>query len=153
LTPPPAHRDSSEQRDGRKLSILEHTAYGAAGLSLATVFLLAAWLHPDPAGLGTHTQLHLPPCGFYEVFHKPCPSCGMTTAFVWMMHGHPVRALRAQPAGAAVFMAGAFLAFYLPWAWAKRSPPLAILDAPAFLPVVLALIMIILVVWAVRVVY
>jgi hypothetical protein len=77
----------------------------------------------------------------------------MTTAFVWMMHGHPVQALRAQPAGAAVFLAGAFLAFYLPWAWAKRSPPLTILDAPAFLPVVLALIAIILVVWAVRVVY
>jgi len=147
------HRDTGEQSDGRRLSILEHAAYGAACLSLVTVFVLAAWLHPDPTGLGTHTQLHLPPCGFYEVFHKPCPSCGMTTAFVWMMHGHPLQALHAQPAGAAVFLAAAFLAFYLPWAWAGRRPPLAILDAPAFLPVVLALIAIILVVWAVRVIY
>jgi hypothetical protein len=136
-----------------KLSILEHAVYGAACLSLATVFLLAAWLHPDPAGLGTHTQLHLPPCGFYEVFHKPCPSCGMTTAFAWMIHGHPLRAVRAQPAGAAVFVAAAFLLLYLPWAWAKRRPPLAIFDTPAFLPVVLALIAIILVVWAVRMLY
>ena len=77
----------------------------------------------------------------------------MTTAFVWMMHGHPLQALHAQPAGAAVFLAAAFLAFYLPWAWAGRRPPLAVLDAPAFLPVVLALIAIILVVWAVRVIY
>jgi len=153
LTPPTVHRDTGEQSDGRRLSILEHAAYGAACLSLVTVFVLAAWLHPDPTGLGTHTQLHLPPCGFYEVFHKPCPSCGMTTAFVWMMHGHPLQALHAQPAGAAVFLAAAFLAFYLPWAWAGRRPPLAILDAPAFLPVVLALIAIILVVWAVRVIY
>jgi hypothetical protein len=153
LTPPAVHRDSGKQRDVRTLSTLEHAAYGAACLCLATVFLLAAWLHPDRSGLGTHTQLHLPPCGFYEVFHKPCPSCGMTTAFVWMMHGHPILALRAQPAGAAVFLAGAFLMVYLPRAWFRRRPPIAILDAPAFLPVVLALIAIILVVWAVRVLY
>ena len=147
------HGDPGKQIVCGKLSILEHAAYGAACLSLAIVFILSAWLHPDPAGLGTHTQLHLPPCGFYEVFHKPCPSCGMTTAFAWMIHGHPVKAVRSQPAGAAVFIAGVFLAFYLPWAWSRRRPPLALLDAPAFLPVVLALIAIILVVWAVRVLY
>jgi len=137
----------------RRLSVVEHAAYGAACLTLAAVFILAAWLRPDPSGLGTHTQLHLPPCGFYQVFHKPCPSCGMTTAFAWMIHGHPVRAVRAQPAGAAVFVAAVLLAFYLPWAWAKCRPPLALLDAPAFLPIVLGLIVIILVVWAVRMVY
>lgn len=139
--------------DSRRLSAVEHAAYGAACLALATVFALSAWLHPDLSGFGTHTQLHLPPCGFYEVFHKPCPSCGMTTSFAWMIHGHPVKAVRAQPAGAAVFLAAAFLLLYLPWAWAKRRPLLAIFDTPAFLPIVLGLITIILVVWAERMIY
>ena len=149
---PTMQGNSSGAGVARKLSVMEHAAYGAACLGLAVVFILAAWLDPDPAGLGTHTQLHLPPCGFYEVFHKPCPSCGMTTAFAMMIHGHPVRAVRAQPAGAAVFVAAVLLAFYLPWAWARRRPPLALLDSPAFLPIVLGLITIILVVWVVRVI-
>lgn len=136
----------------RRLSALEHTAYGVMLLALATVFVLAVWLHPDPAGLGTHTQLHLPPCGFYEVFHKPCPSCGMTTAFAWMIRGHLLRAVQAQPAGAAVFAAAVLLALYLPWAWVRRRPPLALLETRAFLPIVLGLITIILAVWVVRVI-
>ncbi len=142
----------SQESVPRRLSALEHAAYGVLFFALATVFVLAVWLQPDPAGLGTHTQLHLPPCGFYQVFHKPCPSCGMTTAFAWMIHGHPVRAVRAQPAGAAVFVAAVVLALYLPWAWARRRPPVALLETRAFLPVVLGLIAIILVVWMVRVV-
>ncbi len=134
-----------------RLSLPQHAAYGVVLAALITVFALAGWVHPDPAGLGTHTQLHLPPCGFYEMFHKPCPSCGMTTAFAWMMHGHPVEAVKVQPAGAAVFFAGAFLLAYLPWMWVRRRPPMEIFDKPAFLVVTLSLIVLILAVWGVRV--
>jgi hypothetical protein len=136
-----------------RLSALDHAVYALMLLGLACVFGLAAWLKPDPSGIGTHTGLGLPPCGFYVVFHKPCPSCGMTTAFTWMMHGHPVRALQAQPAGVAVFLAAMALFFYLPWAWWRKRPPVQVLEARGFLPAVLALIAIILVVWGVRVLY
>ncbi len=150
---PPLSQLASEAKveaPGR-LSLLDHAAYAVVLATLITVFALAGWVHPDPAGLGTHTQLHLPPCGFYEMFHKPCPSCGMTTAFAWMMHGHPLEAVKAQPAGTAVFLAGAFLLGYLPWMWLRRRPPVEIFDKPAFLGVTLSLIVLILAVWGVRV--
>ena len=135
------------------LSRLDHAVYALLLVGLACVFGLAAWLEPDPSGIGTHTELGLPPCGFYVVFHKPCPSCGMTTAFAWVMHGHPLNALRAQPAGVAVFLAAAALFFYLPWAWWRGRPPVQILETRGFLPAVLTLIAIILAVWGVRVLY
>ncbi len=138
-------------RRARRMTPLEHAAYAVAWFSILAVFSAAAWIHPDPSGLGTHTQLHLPPCGFYEIFHKPCPSCGMTTAFAWMMHLHPVEAFRAQPAGAGVFLAALFLFLYLPYAWVKRKPPINILEAPAFVIVTFGLIALILVVWVTRV--
>lgn len=48
---------------------------------------IARWLHPDAAGRGTHRQLGLPPCTFVELFQKPCPSCGMTTAWSHVVRG------------------------------------------------------------------
>ena len=137
----------------RKLSPLDHAAYALALAALVAVFATAAWLRADPTGIGTHTQLHLPPCGFYVVFHKPCPSCGMTTAFALMMHGRVIQALKAQPAGVAVFLAAVFLLGYLPVSWVRRFPPTHILETRGFLPAVLLLIAIILLVWGARVLY
>ena len=145
--------EAAERRGPRILRPLAHAAYGLVWAGLAGVFALSAWLRPDASGLGTHTQLHLPPCGFYEVFHKPCPSCGMTTAFAWMMHGRPLEAVRAQPAGAAVFLAALALFVYLPRAWFRGLPPSHVLETRPFLPAVLGLITFILVVWGVRVLH
>ena len=111
---------------------------------------LAVWLRPDPSGLGTHTELHLPPCGFYVVFHKPCPSCGMTTAFALLMHGHPLKALKVQPAGVGVFLAALWAWLYLPFAWRRRRPFEHLFDTRPFLPVVILLIVLILAVWGWR---
>ncbi len=135
----------------KRLTPIEHAVYAFVWISILAVFCAAAWIHPDPSGVGSHTQLHLPPCGFYEVFHKPCPSCGMTTAFAWIMHLHPVEAFHAQPAGVAVFLAALFLFIYLPFAWARRRPPITILEAPAFVIVTFGLIAMIMVVWVSRV--
>ena len=134
----------------RAFSATDHVLYGLAWLGFLAVFLTAAWLRPDPSGLGTHTELHLPPCGFYVLFHKPCPSCGMTTAFTLMVHGHPWKALKTQPAGAAVFVIALFLWLYLPFAWRRRKPFEHILEHAAFLPVVIGLIVLILGVWGWR---
>lgn len=73
-----------------------------AGLVLfgcSGVFGVAAVLTPDPAGLGSHEQLGLRPCGVVALTGYPCPTCGMTTAFAHAVRGELFGALAAQPAG------------------------------------------------------
>ena len=86
-----------------------------AGL-IATVFLavlvIARLLPPDERGFGTHERLGLPPCGMILTSGLPCPSCGMTTSFSLMMHGRPLSAFVAQPAGATLCL-GAMIGFVL----------------------------------------
>lgn len=118
----------------------------------ALVFALSFWLAPDPAGVGTHTQLGLPTCGVYELFHKPCPSCGMTTAFALAARGRLGEALRVQPAGTAVFAAGLWLWLYLPFGLWRRRPFDHLFELRPLLPTVVGLIALILAVWIWRVV-
>ena len=60
---------------------------------------MARTLEPDPRGFGTHEQLGLRPCAFATLTGRPCPTCGMTTAFAWFMRGRLDRSWRANPAG------------------------------------------------------
>jgi hypothetical protein len=66
---------------------------------LLAVLVLAATLRADPAGHGTHQQIGLPACGFVLATAKPCPTCGMTTAFTHAAHGNYRRAFLTQPGG------------------------------------------------------
>ena len=150
---PLAHSVSSRAVSLRTFSLWDHALYALAWSGFLSVLLLAAWLKPDPSGIGTHTQIHLPPCGFYVLFHRPCPSCGMTTAFALVAHGHPLMAIKTQPAGMAVFLAGLSLWLYLPFAWRRRKPFEHVFEHRAFLPVVIALILLILGVWSWRLAY
>jgi len=65
----------------------------------AGLLALAAWLTPDPSGVGTHTQLGVPPCNMMVYWGVPCPTCGMTTAFSYTVRGRWLAALHTQPAG------------------------------------------------------
>ena len=78
----------------------ERVGAGVLGLVLLGVLCVAAGLSPSPAGHGTHEQLGLPACGFYASTGRPCPTCGMTTAFAHAAHAQPVRAFLTQPMGA-----------------------------------------------------
>jgi hypothetical protein len=71
----------------------------ALAATLAALLVTAARLVPDERGHGTHEQLGLPPCTFSVIFHHPCPACGMTTAWAWLMRGHIVRAVEANAGG------------------------------------------------------
>lgn len=67
-----------------------------------SVLGIAAWLPPDPAGVGTHVQLgiaDLRPCDFLARTGLPCPSCGMTTSFAWFARGNLLASLYVQPMG------------------------------------------------------
>jgi hypothetical protein len=74
-------------------------------LASAATLGLGAWITPDAAGHGSHTQLGLPPCAWAVVLHRPCPTCGMTTAVSHAAHGHFIRAFVAQPFGLLVALA------------------------------------------------
>ena len=64
------------------------------------VLVLAIYIKPEERGLGSHEQLGMAQCGFYERSGYPCPTCGMTTAFAHVVRGQLVRAFVVQPAGA-----------------------------------------------------
>lgn len=91
---------------------LERVIALGTGAGLLTLLVVASWLAPSPAGSGTHTQLGLPRCGWVAAFNRPCPTCGMTTAFAHAAHGHAGASFVAQPMGAvlAVLSAAGFWA-------------------------------------------
>lgn len=71
----------------------------AFAVASASTLAIASRLEPDPRGHGTHEQLGLAPCAFRTLTGRPCPTCGMTTAFAWTMRGRWSEAWRANPAG------------------------------------------------------
>ncbi len=71
----------------------------AVAICAAGILGLAAWLEPSPTGLGTHSQLAMPPCGWIVMVDVPCPTCGMTTAFAHAANGNLLWALWVQPMG------------------------------------------------------
>jgi hypothetical protein len=120
----------------------------AAGL--AAVFLVARRLEPSSSGYGTHMQLGLPPCNFYWVTGLRCPSCGMTTAFAWIVRGRFDRAWQANPAG--VFL-GATCLVLVPWfllgAAIGRVPGFRSLETP-MIALVVATVALSLLSWTIR---
>jgi hypothetical protein len=87
----------------------------AAGL--VAIFIIAIRIDPyDEAGqplkMGTHTRLGMPPCEFYVMFGKPCPSCGLTTSFALLMHGDVGNSLRANAVGTVMAL---FALALIPW--------------------------------------
>jgi hypothetical protein len=84
----------------------------AAGGGLLSLLLVAAWLTPDPRGLGTHQRLGLPPCSFRQVTGWRCPSCGMTTSWSHLVRGELSSSLRSNAGGTLLGLACLVLA---PW--------------------------------------
>jgi hypothetical protein len=87
----------------------------AAGL--VAVFVIAVRINPyDEAGqplpFGAHTRIGMPPCEFYVMFGKPCPSCGLTTSFSLLMHGDVWNSLKANAVGTVMAL---FCLALIPW--------------------------------------
>ena len=82
--------------------------------SLALI-IVAAILKPDPAGIGTHEQLGLSPCGFVAEHGIPCISCGMTTSFALMADGRILSSFITQPAGATLALITAMMVLVSGW--------------------------------------
>jgi hypothetical protein len=82
---------------------------------VASLFTVSSFLTPSPAGVGTHEQLKLPPCHFHKLTGIPCFSCGMTTSWAWMAHGHPWKSFQTQPMGAVLFVAAGAAGLWSLW--------------------------------------
>lgn len=85
-----------------RVGVRARLAAAATAVACSAVLTIAAFLTPDSRGFGTHQQLGgnaFAPCGTMLVTGYPCPTCGMTTAFAHVLHGHPIAAFIAQPAG------------------------------------------------------
>lgn len=121
---------------------------GGSGALLVTARLLT----PAPSGVGTHTQLGLPPCGFLVLFGRPCPACGLTTAFVHLAHLAPLDSLRANPLGLPLFLLTiGLLLVSVRGLWRGDSPGW-LLQGTFALRAALGLCLALLLVWVVRVV-
>jgi hypothetical protein len=95
--------------EGRPLGVFVRGTLLGIALGLTVVFAVAAWLNPYdefglPRRMETHRQLGLPPCTFQQLAGVPCPSCGMTTSFAFMVRGDLVNAVRANAVGALLAM-------------------------------------------------
>ena len=86
----------------------QRIALAALALALLALLVTAGILTPDARGHGTHQQLGLPPCTFYLIFQRPCPACGMTTSWAWLLRGEIGHALAANAGG--TLLAGLSLA-------------------------------------------
>lgn len=108
----PASPTRAERTEPLRSGLGSRAASGVVATGCLGVLAVAAWMNPSARGHGTHTQIGLPPCSWAIWFDKPCPTCGMTTAFSHAGEARWLSAVLTQPAGAALAIATA-TAFWL----------------------------------------
>ena len=89
----------------------------AMAAAMVFVFYLATQVHPynsdgSPMRMASHQTLGLPACRFKELTGMPCPSCGMTTSFAFLVRGDLVNSVKANWVGTG--LAG-FCILFVPW--------------------------------------
>jgi hypothetical protein len=100
----------------------DRIAWGALAAASLGVLGIARTLTPSASGVGTHTQLGLPACGFLVLFGVPCPACGLTTSFAHLAHGAVGASLAAHPLGLPLFVGLAVLALHATIAGVRGRP-------------------------------
>ena len=96
-------------------------------LGLVAVFTIAVHLDPYQSvdRMGTHQQLGLPPCTFKTLTGLPCPSCGMTTSFAFLVRGDVWHSMQANWVGTLLAILWLMI---IPW-----SVTSALLGRPLFM--------------------
>lgn len=89
----------------------------AMAAAMVFVFYLATQVHPfnpdgSPMRTGSHQTLGLPNCRFKEMTGMPCPSCGMTTSFAFLVRGDLVNSVKANWVGTGLAV---FCILFIPW--------------------------------------
>jgi hypothetical protein len=95
---------------------LNRILHAGLSLCLGAILLLFAFLTPNPEGKGTHRYLGLPDCLISRLTGLDCcPSCGLTTAFCYLMHGELEKARLTHAAILPLFLLWLFLIIYSAW--------------------------------------
>ena len=134
------------------LSVHDRVVSAAVAVGLLFSLGLAVRLQPARGGMGTHQQLGLPPCTFRVLFGRPCPSCGMTTSWAYLVRGQVPSALRANVGGT---LLGIVAIAAVPWLvisairgrWLGWTPNCIVAAWAA-----VAIVLIVLVDWSIRLV-
>lgn len=88
--------------------------------SWCVITAIAIYLNPDPHLHGTHRQLGLPACPSVQVFDRPCPGCGLTTAFALMVRGQIIQAFQCNAFGPVLYLAFTGSGLACGWFWFKK---------------------------------
>ncbi len=115
------------------------------------VLITAALLTPSGEGHGTHTQLGLPPCGFLVYTGYPCPGCGLTTSFAHMIRFEVIGAFHANPFGILLFLCTAAMVPLASVGILRRMPVIDTLDRLHAEKIAIALSVVSIGVWLVKV--
>ena len=99
---------------------------GLVTLAFLLELVFALYVEPDPRGYGTHQKLGLPPCLPMELWHVPCPGCGVTTSVALASHGRLLASFLNQPLGF-VLACALPLAFAAAWILHLRGRDLRVL--------------------------
>lgn len=89
-------------------------------LSWVVITAIGIYLNPSPAQHGTHRQLGLPSCPSVIFFDRPCPGCGMTTSWSWMVRARLVEAFQCNAFGPILYLAFTASALACGWYWFKK---------------------------------
>jgi hypothetical protein len=118
----PAHLVQTDELSQEPLDVIPVLTWWVRGALLivvgflVAVFSVAWWLKPfDEEGSirETYPELMLPTCTFKYVTGLPCPSCGMTHSFVFLIHGDFWSSVRSNAVGTGLAI---FCLMVIPWA-------------------------------------
>ena len=135
-----------------KAARFDRIAWSILLVGCIAVLGLSRWLTPNAGGTGTHMQLGLPPCGFLYLFGKPCPACGLTTAFAHLAHFDLMASLHTQPMGLPLFALTILLVPVSALGLVRQRPIAALFNVRGIEGIALTLVFGLLAVWIVRLV-
>ncbi len=115
------------------------------------VLITAILLTPATEGHGTHTQLGLPPCGFLVYTGYPCPGCGLTTSFAYMIRFDIGGAFTANPFGILLFLCTAAMVPLALFGMVRKLPVIDTLDRLHAEKIAIALSIVSIIVWVTRI--
>ncbi len=90
-------------------------------IAWAVITVIGVLLNPSAHNHGTHRQLGLPACPSVVLFDRPCPGCGLTTSWSWMVRGRFVEAFQCNAFGPVLYLAFTLSALACGWFWWRKT--------------------------------
>ena len=90
------------------MSRYERFWHAAGGCTLLGLLAVARLLQPSEFGFGTHEALGLPPCSAIVWLGMPCPTCGMTTSWAYLLRGNIGMSWKCNPGGTCLALVALF---------------------------------------------